>query len=243
MLVNKSKKARIESYSKIFFQLGLVLALLVVYLSIEWKSFDRYVSELNMVDFQDEETEDIPITERIIEIKPPPPPPPAPEKIQIVADLEEIEETVLETTETDESEAVEIVEMENIEEVEEEEIIENIPFAIVEEVPVYPGCRGTKEQKRQCLQDKIRIHVNKTYNTELAQELGLTPGKKKVFVMFKIDKNGNVTNARARGPHKRLEKEAIRVVNLIPKMTPGKQRGRSVSVSYTLPITLIIIQY
>ena len=49
MLANKSKEARIEGYSKIFFQLGLVLALLVVYLSIEWKSFDRYVSELNMV--------------------------------------------------------------------------------------------------------------------------------------------------------------------------------------------------
>lgn len=241
MLVNKSKKARIESYSKIFFQLGLVLALLVVYLSIEWKSFDRYVSELNMVELESDETEIIPITERIIEIKPPPPPPPAPEKIQIVDDLEEIEETVLETTETDETESVEVMEIENIEEVEEEEIFENIPFAIVEDVPVYPGCKGTKEQKRQCLQDKIRIHVNKTYNTEIPQDLGLSAGKKKVFVQFKINKEGNVTDARARGPHKRLETEAIRVVNLLPKMTPGKQRGRSVSVSYTLPITLIVI--
>ena len=241
MLVNKSKKARIESYSKIFFQLGLVLALLVVYLSIEWKSFDRYVSEMNMVNFQDEDVQDIPITERIIEIKPPPPPPPAPEKIQIVADLEEIEETVLESTETDETDAIEIIEIEAIEEVEEEEIVENIPFAIVEEVPIYPGCTGTKEQKRQCLQDKIRIHVNKKYNLNLPQELGLSPGKKKVFVLFKIDKDGNISDARARGPHKRLEKEAIRVVNLLPKMTPGKQRGRSVSVSYTLPITLIVL--
>lgn len=241
MLVNKSKKARIESYSKIFFQLGLVLALLVVYLSIEWKSFDRYVSELNMVELESDESEIIPITERIIEIKPPPPPPPAPEKIQIVDDLEEIEETVLETTETDETESVEVMEIENIEEVEEEEIFENIPFAIVEDVPVYPGCKGTKEQKRQCLQDKIRIHVNKTYNTEIPQDLGLSAGKKKVFVQFKINKEGNVTDARARGPHKRLETEAIRVVNLLPKMTPGKQRGRSVSVSYTLPITLIVI--
>ena len=242
MLVNKSKKARIEGYSEIFFQLGLVLALLIVYLSIEWKSFDRYVSELNVINFQDEEVEDIPITERIIEIKPPPPPPPAPEKIQIVADLEEIEETVLETTETDETEAVNTIEIEEIEEVEEEEEVENVPFAIVEEVPVYPGCKGTKEQKRKCLQDKIRIHVNKTYNTEISQELGLTPGKKKVFVLFKIDKNGNITNARARGPHKRLEKEAVRVVSKLPKMIPGKQRGKPVGVSYTLPITLVVIE-
>lgn len=242
MLVNKSKKARIESYSRIFFQLGLVLALLVVYVSIEWKSFDRYVNELNMVDLQDEETEDIPITERIIEMKPPPPPPPAPEKIQIVADQEEIEETVLETTETDESEAVETIEIEDIEEVEEEEMTENVPFAIVEHVPVYPGCTGTKDQKRQCLQEKIKLHVNKYYDTQLSQELGLAPGKKKVFVLFKIDKSGKVVDIRARGPHKRLEKEAIRVVMKLPQMIPGKQRGRPVSVSYTLPITLIVIE-
>ena len=242
MLVNKSKKARIESYSKIFFQLGLVLALLVVYLSIEWKSFDRYVSELNMVNFEDEVVEDIPITERIMEVKPPPPPPPAPEKIQIVADQEEIEETVLESTETDESEAIETIEIDDIEEVEEEELTENVPFAIVEHVPIYPGCTGTKEQKRRCLQEKIKMHVNRFYNTEISQELGLTPGKKKVFVLFKIDKTGKIVDVRARGPHKRLEKEAIRVVKKLPQMIPGKQRGRPVGVSYTLPITLIVIE-
>ena len=242
MLANKSKEARIEGYSKIFFQLGLVLALLIVYLSIEWKSFDRYVSELNMVNFQDEEVEDIPITERIIEVKPPPPPPPAPEKIQIVEDQEEIEETVLESTETDESEAVETIEIEDIEEVEDEEAVENVPFAIVEEAPVFPGCKGTKSEKRQCLQEQIKLHVNRTYNTQLPQELGLEPGKKKVYVLFKIDKNGNVAEARARGPHKRLEKEAVRVVNKLPKMIPGQQRGRAVSVSYTLPITLVVVE-
>ena len=242
MLVNKSKKARIESYSRIFFQLGLVLALIVVYLSIEWKSFDRYVSELNIVSFEDEVVEDIPITERILEVKPPPPPPPAPEKIQIVADQEEIEETVLESTETDESEAIETIEIEDIEEIEEEELTENVPFAIVEEVPVYPGCKGTKEQKRKCLQENIKMHVNRYYNTEISQELGLPPGKKKVFVMFKIDKTGKIVEVRARGPHKRLEKEAIRVVDKLPQMIPGKQRGRPVGVSYTLPITLIVLE-
>ena len=242
MLVKKSIKARIEGYSKIFFQLGMVLSLLIVYLSIEWKSFDRYVDELSAVNFQDEIVEDIPITERILEIKPPPPPPPAPEKIQIVADQEEIEETVLETTETDESEAIENIEIDEIEEVVDEEIVDNVPFAIVEEAPTFPGCKGTKAQKRQCLQDKINAHVNKNYNTGLSQDLGLTPGKKKVYVQFKIDKNGNITSARARGPHKRLEKEAIRVVNKLPKMEPGKQRGRPVGVAYTLPITLLVVQ-
>ena len=129
--------------------------------------------------------------------------------------------------------------MDDIEEVVEEELVEqDIPFAIIEEPPVYPGCKGTKEEKKKCLQKKITEHVSKNYNTDLPQDLGLEPGKMKVYVVFKIDKTGKITNARARGPHARLEKEALRVVNMLPQLTPGKQRGVPVGVSYTLPITL-----
>jgi len=239
MLAKKSHKAEIGAYSKIFFQLGLLLSLVVIYIAIEWRTFDRTVSELSATNIQEEEILDIPITERILEVKPPPPPPPAPEVIEIVADEKEIEETILESTETDESEYVEVIEMDQIEEVvEEEQVEQDIPFAIIEDPPVFPGCKGTKEQKKKCMQEKITQHVSKNYNTGLSQDLGLTPGKKKVYVVFKIDKTGHISEARARGPHARLEKEALRVVNMLPKLTPGKQRGIPVSVSYTLPITL-----
>ena len=53
----------------------------------------------------------------------------------------------------------------------------------------------------------------------------------------KIDKNGNVTGVRSRAPHPRLEKEAARVINMLPKMKPGRQRGKAVTVPYSLPIT------
>jgi protein TonB len=239
MLAKKSEKAEIGAYSKIFFQLGLLLSLVVIYIAIEWKTFDRSVSELSAINIQEEELIDIPITERILEVKPPPPPPPAPEVIEIVADEKDIEETILESTETDESEYVEVVEMDDIEEVvEDEQMDQDIPFAIIEDPPVFPGCKGSKAQKKKCLQDKISQHVSNNYNTRLSQDLGLSPGKKKVYVLFKIDKTGKISEARARGPHKRLEKEALRVVNMLPKLTPGKQRGMPVQVSYTLPITL-----
>jgi len=242
MLVKKYKKARLSPYSKLFFQLGLLLSLVLIYIALEWKTVDRVVNEFDQALFQTEEIMDIPITERVLEVKPPPPPPPAPEVIEIVADKEEIEETVLESTETDESEVIKIDDLNEIEEiVEEEEVEKDIPFAIIEEPPVYPGCTGTKTQKKKCLQEKITKHVNKNFRTELAQDLGLSPGKKKVYVQFRIDKNGKITNVKARGPHKRLEKEAIRVVELLPQMTPGKQRTRPVRVSYTLPITLVIL--
>jgi protein TonB len=238
MNVKKSPKANLENYSKLFLQLGLVLALLIIYLGIEYKTFDRDISDLGNADYQEEIEEEIPITERVEQIKPPPPPPPAPEKIEVVEDEKEVEETVLESTETDEDEAVEVEEIEEV--VEEEEVMEDVPFAIIEDAPVFPGCKGSKAEKKQCLQEKIRKHVTKKYNVDLANELGLDPGKKKVYVIFKISKTGAITDVRARGPHKRLESEASRVVKLLPKMIPGKQRGRAVGVKYTLPITLLV---
>ncbi|MGB5363614.1 MAG: energy transducer TonB [Aureibaculum sp.] len=243
MEIKKSEKASLDNFSKIFIQLGLVLSLLIVYLSLEYKVYERNIDTLESNFDQEIIEEDIPITERIEQIKPPPPPPPAPEVIEIVQDKEEIIETVLESTETDETEAIEPIEINKIDEVvEEEDIIEEVPFAVIEEAPIYPGCTGSKAQRKQCLQDKIRDHVNKNYNIALASELGLEEGKKKVYVLFKIDHKGQITDVQARGPHARLEKEAIRVVNSLPQMIPAKQRGRAVSVKYTLPITLQVLQ-
>lgn len=245
MLVKKYSRARLTPHRRVFFQLGLALTLLIIYIGIEWKTVDRIVSDFNTISLENIEEEIIPMTERIIEVKPPPPPPPAPERIEIVADKMEIEESVLESTETDESEAIKTIEMDEIEEIiEEEEVPEkDIPFAVIEEAPVFPGCTGSKAQKRQCLQDKIKTHVNKKFRTQIAQDIGLSSGKKKVYVQFTIDKNGEITNVKARGPHARLEKEAIRVVKLLPKMKPGLQRTKPVRVSYTLPITLVVLDH
>lgn len=112
----------------------------------------------------------------------------------------------------------------------------SIPFAIIDEVPVFPGCTGTKLQLRTCLQEKITEHVNKNFNADLASELKLIPGVKRIFVMFKIDKEGNVSDVKARAPHNVLQEEAIRVVKMLPKMLPGKQDGKAVNVKYSLPI-------
>ena len=69
----------------------------------------------------------------------------------------------------------------------------------------------------------------------MANDLGLS-GKQRIFVQFKINKGGNVVDVRARAPHPRLEREAVEVVKSLPKMTPGKQRGKPVGVLYSLPI-------
>lgn len=111
-----------------------------------------------------------------------------------------------------------------------------IPFIIVEHVPEYPGCeKGINTEKRKCMSSKIAKFVQRKFNTDLAIDLGLT-GKQKISVVFKIDKNGSIIGVRSRAPHPRLEQEAARVINLLPKMKPGRQRGRAVVVPYSLPI-------
>lgn len=112
----------------------------------------------------------------------------------------------------------------------------SVPFAIIEDVPVYPGCEGTQEELRTCLQENITNHITANFNSDLAKGLGLMAGIKKIFVMFEIDKEGNITDVQARGPHQSLADEATRVINLLPKMKPGKHKGDAVGVKYTLPI-------
>ncbi|MBS3992156.1 MAG: energy transducer TonB [Bacteroidetes bacterium] len=236
MKIKKSPKATLENYNKLFMQLGLVLALLVVHLAIEYKTYDRVITQLGDNMMAAIEEEDIPLTQRVETAPPPPAPPPSiPDKIEVVKDDKKVIETKLESTESNEKVAIKVREIVEIKE--EEDVVEDVPFAIIEDVPVFPGCTGSKEQKRECLSDKISQHVNRKFNADLAQELGLSPGKKRIFVMFKIDKNGDVTDIEARAPHVRLEKEAIRVIESLPKMQPGKQRGRPVGVKYSLPIT------
>lgn len=113
---------------------------------------------------------------------------------------------------------------------------EDVPFAIIENVPVFPGCEGTESEVKACLQEKITNHVSANFNVKLTEGLGLQSGLKRVFVMFKIDKDGNITNVQARGPHQSLADEATRVINLLPKMMPGKHKGDAVGVKYSLPI-------
>jgi len=235
MKLKKNPKANLENYSKFFMQLGLVLALFVILLSINYKTYDRSLSSLGDLTMNDDLEPDVPITKRIEPVKPPPPPPPAPEIIQVVENKADVKETVLQSTETNENDKVEMKDIEVVNE--DEDVPEDVPFAIIENAPIYPGCEGKpKSQQKKCLSDNITKLVNRKFNVDLAADLGLTPGKKRIFVMFKIDRTGKVVNIRARATHKRLEKEAIRVISLIPRMTPGKQRGRAVGVKYSLPI-------
>jgi protein TonB len=242
MQVKKNPEQQLENFSKIFLQIGLVLALFITYSLIEYKTYNKgNPRNLDHVTIKSEIKEDIPIV-TIKEEKPPAKINPVlVEKIKIVEDEIKMDETIIESTETDENEAVIIVNTDDIVEVKETEVIvEDIPFLIIENVPVYPGCVGDNTELQKCFTKKITAFFSKNFNANLPSELGLSSGNKKLFVVFRIDKTGKVTNVKARAPHPRLEKEVVEIINSLPQMIPGNQRGTPVSVSYSLPITLLV---
>jgi len=216
----KNPKSDLNRRSMIFFQLGMVLMLFITWRAIENKTYEKSDISQDKFEVSDELEEDIPITNTPPPPPPPPPPPAAPDVIVEVEDEADIEETVIESAEVDQEE--EIVEIEEIEEAEDEEI-EDVPFAVIENVPIYPGCEKKKSnaEKKQCMSEKIQKFVQKKFNTDLAGDLGLE-GRQRISVQFKIDRSGNVVNVRARAPHPKLQQEAISVVKSLPKMAPGK---------------------
>jgi hypothetical protein len=175
---------------------------------------------------------EIPITQSLT-----PPPPPASEIIQVVEDESEVEETIIESNEMNQNE--EIAEIELIDEAIDEEIMD-IPFSVVEIVPVYPGCEGTNQEKKECFSQKINDHITEHFNIELSNNLNISPGIQRISASFTIDSQGTIVDIIVRAPHRIMAREAIRVLKLLPQMTPGGQRGSFVDVAYTLPIIFTV---
>ena len=212
----KNLEVNLERKRGLFLQIGLVIALLVVLGAFEYKTYEKIAYNLGALSLDDLEEEIIPITKQ--EVKPPPPPPPPPEIIEIVEDDVVIEDEIeIEDTESDEDEEIEIIEEDDDE-----------FFMVVENMPIFPG--GDLG-----LMKYIQKHVK---YPAIAKEYNITG---KVYVSFIVDKSGSVTNVKiVRGVDKNLDAEAVRVVKSLPKYKPGKQRGKSVRVMFTIPINFTL---
>ena len=235
MQVKKNPSADLNRNSGLYFVIGLTLVLFLTWRALEYKSYPKQDKIVEMLNVVEDLKEDVPITEQI-KTPPPPPPPSAPEIIEIVEDAAEIEETVIESTESSQDQVVEeIVDVDDVQVGEEEEEI-SVPFAIIENVPVFPGCESAKgnAERKACFQEKIQEHIKKEFRyPQIAAEMGI---QGRVFVQFAINSKGHIDGIRTRGPDPGLEKEAARIVASLPKMTPGMQRGRAVTVPYSIPV-------
>jgi protein TonB len=234
MELKKNPEANVGRNSSLFFAVGLNLMLVITYLGLEHKTYESEKTKIDILMLDDQFEEDIPITT----INMPPPPPPkliVTEAITIVEDVEDVEETVIESTEIGQDDVIEerVISVEDVEVEEVEEDIE-VPFSVIEQIPIFPGCTGDNTQLKACFQEKMQEHLQKNFRyPEAALELDI---QGRVFVFFLIDKTGRVARIKSRGPDRLLEKESERIISLLPKMKPGKQRDKAVSVPYSIPI-------
>ena len=228
MELKKTPKADLELKKNVLFMFGLVVSLGIMLFAFEWTAKPEKTDSLGALNAVNVEDEIIPIT-REQEIKPPPPPPP-PKVIEVLNivdnDVKIEDELQIEDSEADDKTLINVAPV--IAKREEKEEDEAEVFFIVEDMPEFPG---GEMALRAYIANAIKYPV-------IAQENGI---QGKVYVTFVVGKDGSVTNASiARGVDPSIDKEALRVVNTLPKWKPGKQRGKPVNVSYTVPINFVL---
>ena len=224
MEIKKTPKADLENRRTLYTEIGLVVALLVVWGAFSYSTKEKAVASLGE-DTQVVEVEDmVPITQET-----PPPPPEAPkipvlsDQIDIVEDDIKVDDNFM-SLEDDANLGVEI--MDYVEEVKEEVVEEEaIPFQLVEEKPSFNG--GDANEFSKWVNSKLQY-------PEIAKENGV---QGRVTLQFTVNPDGSVSNVKVlRGVDSSLDKEAVRVVSMSPKLKPGKQRDRAVKVTYTFPV-------
>lgn len=224
MEIKKTPKADLENRRTLYTEIGLVVALLVVWGAFSYSTKEKAVASLGE-DTQVVEVEDmVPITQET-----PPPPPEAPkipvlsDQIDIVEDDIKVEDNFM-SLEDDANLGVEI--MDYVEEVKEEVVEEEaIPFQLVEEKPSFNG--GDANEFSKWVNSKLQY-------PEIAKENGV---QGRVILQFTVNPDGSVSNVKVlRGVDSSLDKEAVRVVSMSPKWKPGNQRDRAVKVTYTFPV-------
>lgn len=209
-----------ESYRTIYFQVGVIIALLCVLYAFEYKSYEH--QDISLIDRPVDQTIEvmIPITKHKQEEPTPPPRPTI--RITISDDPDIINEDPIIDANADEGTPYDWVPVNEPD----ENIVEplEIPIYVAEEQPTYVGGNGTMNDF---------INENIIY-PELAKEIGITG---KVFVDFVVEKDGSLTNISIkRGIGGGCDEESLRLVKSMPRWNPGLQNGRPVRVMLTLPI-------
>lgn len=241
--LKKSPSKQLEKFSSIFMQLGLVLVLFVVYITLEHQTEEKRAmisepEETKIICFETDteilftkEIKVIPKTE-IIKTTP----------FIVDAPINKGDNKIIETViDFPVEKTPEMIDINKVVEFVEKPTFndeDEVPYILIENAPVFKGCEGlSKEENKICFDEKIKKFVQRNFDAALANELGLHAGKHKIYTQFVINKNGNVVDVKIRAPHNQLKKETDRLIKKLPKFTPGKQRNKPVKVKYTLPIT------
>ena len=238
MQPKKNPKADLAKSSGLFFAIGFALVSALTLWGFETKVYDKSVQDNRTSDVDkalDENQENY--TMETPPETPPPPPPPAPtavEEVKVVGNDTKIEEQVIGITETTKNE--QIAKVEEIKQTVVEEAPDvDVPFTIIEDKPMFEACKNVpKDQQMKCFQENLNKHVVKNFSyPQAAAEMG---SQGKVFVNFRINTDGSITVLGVRGPDKILEDDAKKLIMKLPRLIPGKQRGKPTPVTFAYPI-------
>ncbi len=244
VLRNRTKNpgADIFRLRSTFFKIGLAVSLFMVLLAFNWAvDYDENSIILeNALEMSAEIEITTPRTKSLSTLPPPP----------IVKKLH-LEEFVVEDLPSlnivDKAEKREISDVDRpsgiysappLPEVQKQEIGIIEIFKVVEEMPRFPGCDnepGDAKAKEQCAQKKMLEFIYKNIKyPAIARENGV---EGTVVVTFVVEKDGSISDAKTlRDIGAQCGEEALRIVKMMPKWTPGKQRGNSVRVQFNLPV-------
>ena len=111
-------------------------------------------------------------------------------------------------------------------------------FSKIKKSPLFPGC---EDGDKKCFSSMVQKHFIKNFDAKMVNDLGLSSGNKRIYIAFKIDKEGNVIDVKARAPHPQIKEEVIKVMHSLPKMIPGEIKdGEKVAVKYNIPFTIVV---
>ena len=244
--VKKLPTKQLEKFSTIFTQLGLVLVLFVVYIILEHetkqKSLAIYEPEVSKSIYVEPNTEVIFTKEKTVKPKPDPV---KQNQLILDEDIEKVDddktETILITEPKKQKVDFDINKIETVPEPIDEDDDDPVPFISIEEAPVFKGCEGlSKEENKKCFDKKMLKFVQRNFDAQLANEIGLRSGKYRIQTQFIIDNTGKVVDVKIRAPHIKLKQETQELIEKLPQFTPGKQGSKSVKVRYTLPISFLV---
>ncbi|PQJ75431.1 energy transducer TonB [Polaribacter gangjinensis] len=240
--LKKVPTKQLEKFSTIFTQLGLVLVLFIVFVTLEYESEQKV---LGVKDLNFQEIVKITPNEIFEFVREPKQSPknvkPANDVFLTDEKLNKVDnntvETVFDFPKEKESNQLDINTLVTLDEPKDEEP-EIVPFINIEFAPIFKGCEGlSKEENKKCFDKKMNQFVQKNFDSQIATDIGLRSGKYKIYTQFVIDNKGNVVDIQIRAPHAKLTKETQDLIEKLPKFTPGKQREKPVKVKYTLPIS------
>ena len=221
MEIKKSRKADLQNKRGLLLEIGLIVALLAVIVAFSYTPNEHRIDkvDLNYGPIEEEMT-DITIQDQK--------PPEMPKKVEmnVITDMLQVvtNDTKI-TTDVDFAEFDESTEIVQQVVVKEEEIVEEEIFVTAETMPSFMG--GDLGVFRNWVQKQLNY-------PPIAQENGI---QGKVIIQFVVEKDGRLTNVQVLStPDRSLSEEAVRVLQLSPRWSPGKQRNQPVRIKYTLPV-------